>query len=163
MDIQPVWKRVLEDLDIYSWYKALVAAYSEGQPFADHSITEAQEMIREFGYPKAVYDARTGYYTVEVVEEVRSVKGLGSGISISLKGGVVEVGMIFDLDNDLKEGGKLHQLYDRLGYEPLETKPVFSNYKELYAILKQIFEKYNDICNKIIDLYLEEPASVSYL
>ena len=42
-------------------------------------------------------------------------------------------------------------------------KPSFTNYKELYALLKKIFSKYDEISNKVIDLYLEEPASLSRL
>lgn len=163
MDIHPVWKKVLEELDIYNWYKTLLAEYQGTPAFADHSITETQEMIREFGYKKASYDPKTAVYTVEVVEEVRMVKGLGSGLTISLKDGFIEVAMIFDLDHDVKEGGKLNMLYDGLGMPPVPEKPSFTNYKELYALLKKIFTMYDDICNKVIDLYLEEPASLSHL
>lgn len=163
MDIHPVWKKVLEELDIYNWYKALIAEYQGTPAFADHSITEALEMIKEFGYDKTVYDAKTAVYTVELVEEVRTIKGLGSGITISLKGGFIDVAMAFDLDHDVKEGGKLNRLCDVLGLPPVPEKPAFTNYKELYALLKKIFAKYDDISNKVIDLYLEEPASLHHL
>ncbi|RPE08948.1 hypothetical protein EGT74_18195 [Chitinophaga lutea] len=163
MDIHPVWKKVLEELDICNWYKTLLAEYQGTPAFADHSITEAQEMIKEFGYDKTVYDAKTAVYTVELVDEVRTVKGLGSGITISLKDGFVDVAMVFDLDHDVKEGGKLNKLCEVLGQPPVPEKPSFTNYKELYALLKKIFTKYDEISNKVIDLYLEEPASLSRL
>ena len=71
--------------------------------------------------------------------------------------------MAFDLDHDVKEGGKLNRLCDVLGLPPVPEKPAFTNYKELYALLKKIFAKYDDISNKVIDLYLEEPASLHHL
>ncbi|WP_119079457.1 hypothetical protein [Chitinophaga alhagiae] len=163
MDIHPVWKKVLEELDICSWYHSLLEEYQGTPAFADHSITEAHEMIREFGYEKTTYDAKSAVYTVEVLEEVRTVKGLGSGIAISLKDGLIDVAMVFDLDHDVKEGGKLNRLCEVLGLPPSPGKPSFTNYKELYALLKKIFTKYDEISNKVIDLYLEEPASLSRL
>ena len=39
---------------------------------------------------------------------------------------------------------------------PPIRKPVFTNYKELYSLLKKIFQMYDDISNKVIDIYLAE-------
>ncbi len=160
MEMNPVWRKVLEEVGFVSWYRSLSDEFQTTQPFADHSITEAQDMIMEFGFKKTHYDPKTSFYQVEGVDDTRIVKGLGAGVSISLKDGNVEVVVAFDLDNDTRVGGTFSLLPGMLGDPAPISKPVFTNYKELYALLKKIFQKYDDIGNKVIDIYLAEPATM---
>ncbi|MBO9151594.1 hypothetical protein ACFOTA_05210 [Chitinophaga sp. GCM10012297] len=161
MEMNPVWKKVLEEVGFVSWYRALSDEFRTEPPFTDHSVTEAQDMIMEFGFKKTQYDPKTSFYQVEGVDDTRIVKGLGSGVSVSLKDGSLEVVVAFDLDNDTRVGGTFSLLPGMLGDtgSPIR-KPVFTNYKELYALLKKIFQKYDDIGNKVIDIYLAEPATM---
>jgi hypothetical protein len=161
MEMNPVWKKVLEEVGFISWYRALSDEFRTEPPFTDHSITEAQDMIMEFGFKKTHYDPKTSFYQVEGVDDTRVVKGLGSGVSVSLKDGALEVVVAFDIDNDTRVGGTFSLLPGMLGDtgSPVR-KPAFTNYKELYSLLKKIFQKYDDIGNKVIDIYLAEPATM---
>ncbi|WP_298709830.1 hypothetical protein [Chitinophaga sp.] len=161
MEMHPVWKKVLEEVEFVSWYHAFAAQFQTTPAFTDHSVTEAQDMIMEFGFRKTVYDPANFLYQVEGVDDTRSIKGLGSGLNISLKEGRIEVEMAFDLDHDTRVGGKFSLIPAQMGYEgPAIPMPVFTNYKELYAALKKIFGMYEDIGNKVIDIFLAEPATM---
>ncbi|WP_109698962.1 hypothetical protein [Chitinophaga deserti] len=161
MDLHPVWKKVLEEVEFVSWYQAFTEQFQTTSPFTDLSITEAQDMIMEFGFRKTVYDPANSLYQVEGVDDTRSVKGLGSGLSIALKDGKIEVDVAFDLDHDTRVGGKFALIPEQLGYTgPSFPTPAFTNYKELYAALKMIFSMYEDIGNKVIDIFLAEPATM---
>src|ERR1700754_2269669 len=115
MEMNPVWRKVLEEVGFVSWYRSLSDEFRTEPPFADHSITEAQDMIMEFGFKKTHFDPKTSFYQVEGVDDTRIVKGLGAGVSISLKDGNVEVVVAFDLDNDTRVGGTFSLLPGMLG------------------------------------------------
>lgn len=145
MEVNPVLKKVLEGLDFVNWYHTLSENYQTDPAFTDFSTSEAQDMIIEFGFARTTYNPKTTTYILENSEVNRIAKGLSAGLEISLEGGMLDVVMIFSMDASTHTGAT----FSKLGGV---KKPQFSNYKELYSLLKKVFEMYADIRIKMIEV-----------
>ncbi|MRG45358.1 hypothetical protein GFS24_09540 [Chitinophaga sp. SYP-B3965] len=154
MEVNPVLKKVLEGLDFVNWYHTLSENYQTDPAFTDFSTAEAQDMLIEFGFARTTYNPKTTTYILENSEGNRIAKGLNAGLEVSLEGGVVDVVMIFSTDPTTHTGATFSKLGD-------VKKPQFSNYKELYSLLKKTFDMYSNIRSKMIEVCVPKAAPLA--
>lgn len=154
MEVNPVLKKVLEGLDFVNWYQTLSENYQAEPAFTDFSTSEAQDMLIEFGFTRTTYNPKTTTYILENSEVNRIAKGLSAGLEVTLEGGVADVVMMFSTDPTHHTGAT----FSKLGNA---KKPQFSNYKELYSLLKKIFEMYSDIRIKMIEVCVLKEAPLA--
>lgn len=144
MVLPSISRKNLEELAFIDWYKELSAAHQPLSLFTDVDAQEAHDMICEFGYTATTYIPAASFYTVEDSEDDEE-----TGLNISLKGGRLELMLSLEQYGKHRVTGSFAMICEKLGYKEKIPKPAFSNYKELYALLKEVFAMYERIKEKM--------------
>lgn len=159
MVLQPLMKKVLEELDFVDWYRELSAAHQPAERFANYDTDEVREMIAEFGYPGTTYIPAALFYIVVDTDD----EDVDAGLSMSLKDGQLELVLNLAVGGKHRFSGAFPLVCEKLGYkEPIE-KPAFSNYKELYALLKKVFAMYERVKLNMTGLTAKNTTMLSFV
>ncbi|GEP96958.1 hypothetical protein CCY01nite_32180 [Chitinophaga cymbidii] len=159
MVLQPLMKKVLEELDFVNWYKALSASHQPVQRFADYDADEAREMIAEFGYPGTTYIPAALFYIVVDADD----EDLDAGLNLSLKDGQLEMVLNLAIGGKHRFSGSFSLVCEKLGHKEAIEKPAFANYKELYALLKIVFAKFEQIKERMMGLSSKNTTMLSFV
>ena len=159
MVLQPLMKKVLEELDFVNWYKELSASHQSLQRFADYDTEEAREMIAEFGYPKTTYIPAAFFYIVVDTDD----EDIDAGINMSLKDGQLELILNLAIGGKHRFSGSFSLVCEKLGYKEAIEKPSFANYKELYVLLKKVFVMYEQVKERITGLSVKNTTMLSFV
>ena len=94
-------------------------------------------------------------------EVLLSVDRLGAGVLLDLAGGSLELTMVFDMGISRKIEVSFSKIPALMGDKGQPPKPVFSNYKELYALLKQVLGMYASIRQRMTEIWVSRSAETS--
>lgn len=159
MVLQPLMKKILEELDFVNWYKELSASHQSLQRFEDYDTDEAREMISEFGYPGTTYIPAALFYIVVDTDD----EDVDAGLNLSLKDGQLEMVLNLAIGGKHRFSGSFSLVCEKLGYGEAIEKPAFANYKELYVVLKKVFAMFERIKERIMGLSSKNTTTLSFV